>query len=222
MTRRMFHALFYTSLSYLESMISLKMGGFIVAAFIAGAFIASPELRAYAANTVGSADIINNSILSVDIKDGEVKTVDLGNDAVTSAKIKNGEVKTDDIAPSAVGSLRIKDNDVKAQDIAPDAVGASELQGVTKLIYTECTVTLSSPIPAGGIVSFGCTVSGADIDDTVIATFNRASGGTSAYDCFALTAANPQPFGVTLILRNVCSVPVTLGTWTTAVIVYDT
>ena len=30
-------------------MINLKIGGIIVAAFIAGAFAASPELRAYAA-----------------------------------------------------------------------------------------------------------------------------------------------------------------------------
>jgi hypothetical protein len=89
-------------------MISTKYASIIaVAAFVAGSFVASPELRAYAANTVGSADIINNSIQSVDIKDGEVKT--------------------DDIAPSAVGSLRIKDNDVKAQDIAPNAVGTSEV-----------------------------------------------------------------------------------------------
>jgi len=40
-------------------MISLKIGGIIVAAFIAGAFIASPELRAYAANTVYSTDIVD-------------------------------------------------------------------------------------------------------------------------------------------------------------------
>ncbi len=97
-------------------MINLKVGGIIVAAFIAGAFVASPELRAFAANTVGSADIINNSIQSVDIKDGEVKT--------------------NDIAPSAVGSLRIKDNDVKAQDLAADSVGTSEIANGA-IIYTD-------------------------------------------------------------------------------------
>ena len=44
-----FHTQFYRRLFYLESMINLKIGGIIVAAFIAGAFAASPELRAYAA-----------------------------------------------------------------------------------------------------------------------------------------------------------------------------
>jgi hypothetical protein len=40
----------------------------IVAAFVTGSFVASPELRAYAANTVFSSDIV----------DGEVKKADLG------------------------------------------------------------------------------------------------------------------------------------------------
>ena len=43
-------------------MISLKIGGIIVAAFIAGAFVASPELRAYAANTVYSTDIVDGQV----------------------------------------------------------------------------------------------------------------------------------------------------------------
>jgi hypothetical protein len=74
----------------------------IAAAFIAGAFVASPELRAYAANTVGSSDIINESILSVDIKNGEVKASEIATDAVGAAEIQGvtkllfGECKTDD------------------------------------------------------------------------------------------------------------------------------
>jgi len=94
-----------------ESMISLKIGGIIVAAFIAGAFVASPELRAYAANTIGSADII----------DGQVKTADLGGNSVTAAKIKDGEVK--------------------AAEIGIDAVGAEELMGVDKLIFASCDIS---------------------------------------------------------------------------------
>ena len=90
----------------------------VAAAFVAGSLIASPELRAYAANTVRSIDIV----------DGEVKTADIGNGQVTAPKIKDGEVK--------------------AAEIATDAVGGAELQGVTKLIFAECSVTLSNPIPA--------------------------------------------------------------------------
>jgi hypothetical protein len=106
----------------------IRLYAILAAVFMAGSFVASPELRAYAANTV----------FSTDIKDGEVKTPDLANNAVTSGKIKDGEVKTDDIAPSAIGSLRIKDNDVKAQDIAPNAVGTSELADGT-ISYTDAS-----------------------------------------------------------------------------------
>jgi hypothetical protein len=69
-------------------MINTKMGVFLLAGFIAGAFVASPELRAFAANTVGSSDIINESILSADIKNGEVKASDIATDAVGAAELQ--------------------------------------------------------------------------------------------------------------------------------------
>lgn len=69
-------------------MINLKVGGIIVAAFITGAFVASPELRAYAASTIGSDDIINESIRSEDIKNGQVKASDIATDAVGAAEIQ--------------------------------------------------------------------------------------------------------------------------------------
>ena len=81
----------------------------VAMAFVAGSFIASAELRAYAANTVFSTDIV----------DGEVKTADIGNGQVTALKIKDGEVK--------------------AAEIATDAVGGAEMQGVTKLIFAVRT-----------------------------------------------------------------------------------
>lgn len=93
-----------------------KLWGLLAVAFVAGTFLASPELRAYA-STIAN-DVICN---------GCVGTADLAGNAITSAKIKDGEVRTDDIAAGAVGSLRIKDNDVKTQDIAPGAVTKAKL-----------------------------------------------------------------------------------------------
>jgi hypothetical protein len=160
-----------------------KLYAMFAAMFMAGAFLASPELRVYAANTVGSADIINNSIQSVDIKDGEVKT--------------------DDIAPGAIGSLRIKDNDVKAQDLAPDSVGGSELQGVTKLLFGQCNTSDVVGLPAldGGFIVTRCSISGADTDDSVIATLN---GGTSDF-CFDAGRAYVESNNVVVVLiRDYC------------------
>lgn len=101
----------------------------VAVAFVAGSFVASPELRAYAANTVFSTDIV----------DGQVMTVDLANNAITAAKIK--------------------DNEVKAAEIATDAVGAAELQGLTKLLFGQCILTAqeaTSSINAGETLGKGC------------------------------------------------------------------
>src|SRR4051812_28759488 len=57
---------------------------------------------AYAANTIGSDDVIDESLQSVDIKNGEVGTSDLKNSSVTSLKIHNGSVLTDEIGANAV------------------------------------------------------------------------------------------------------------------------
>lgn len=187
-------------------MISTKYASIIaVATFVAGSFVASPELRAYAANTVRSIDIV----------DGEVKTADIANNAVTSAKIKDGEVKTDDIAPSAIGSLRIKDNDVKAQDIAIDAVGASELQGVTKLIFADCLASYSG-LAAGTGTIFDCNVPGAATGDKAIALTNTGIA------CNGITQAFPMPDKVRLVFRNHCLSGTTASSFgQVSIIVYD-
>jgi hypothetical protein len=80
----------------------------VAVAFVAGSFIASPELRAFAANTVRSIDIV----------DGEVKTADLGNNAVTSPKIKDGEVKMAELGSNSVNSAKIKDGSVAYADLS--------------------------------------------------------------------------------------------------------
>src|SRR5207247_1254546 len=144
-------------------MISLKIGGMVVAAFIAGAFIASPELRAYAAATVTSADIVDGTIQSIDIGSGQVKNSDIAGSAVTGSKI----------ASNAVTTNKIADGQVMAADIAADAVGASEMQGVTKLIFSDCGEDFSLTTGTEGIAVFVyCTATGADLGDDVLATKN--------------------------------------------------
>ncbi|MGH9992178.1 MAG: hypothetical protein ACREBU_13920 [Nitrososphaera sp.] len=125
-----------------------KLYAIVAAAFVAGAFLASPELRAYAAATIGSADIINESILSEDIK--------------------NGQVKASDIATDAVGS----------SEIAANAVGASELAGVSKLLFGQCDLTdaeASKIVFPGKVLLVICTINGVDDDDSAIATLSDSN-----------------------------------------------
>lgn len=175
----------------------LVVVGAIVAAFVAGAFVASPELRAYAANTTRSSDIINNSILSVDIKDGEVKTVDIANDAITALKIKNLGVSNADLAASSVSSSKIQDGAVQAIDIATDAVTADEIKGVTKLMFAEIT---SGPFELGPQekTTFGKIITGAQIGDNVIVTANNAFGD----DIVVIGAMVEDPNAVAIQIKN--------------------
>ena len=160
-------------------MINAKMLGIVLAAFVAGSFVASPELRAYAANTIGSSDIINETILSEDIKNSQIK----------------------------------------AADIAADAVGGSELQGVTKLLFGQCTLTnteATTGIGVGGVFPVLCSMEGIDADDSAIATM------TSGSDCFHVSKATPTSKGhVEVRLRNECPNPTTIGPGTIGLLVYD-
>ena len=127
-------------------MINVKVIGMLFAAFVAGSFVASPELRAYAANTVFSADIV----------DGQVMTTDLANNAVTAAKVKDGEIK--------------------AAEIATDAVGAAELAGVTKLLFGKCVVNSSDGgynVPTNTFYPIKCAISGVDTNDRAIASLTE-------------------------------------------------
>ena len=143
-------------------MVSPRIATFIaIAAFAAGGFVMSPVPQAIAA------------VIATDVQcTGCVGTADLAGNAITSAKIKDGEVKTDDIAVSAVGSARIKDNDVKAQDLAPDSVGGSELQGVSKLIFVDCSISDTNSYNTNQGNARHCTAAGAYYDDRAVVSNN--------------------------------------------------
>jgi hypothetical protein len=109
----------------------VKVFWMVTAAFIAGAFLASPELRAYAAATIGSADIIDGSIQSIDIGSGQVKTADIGGSAVTTPKIKDGTIQIRDTS-----FLKVK---VLHDNAAGNAAGFIPGDQSYKIIDTDVT-----------------------------------------------------------------------------------
>jgi hypothetical protein len=86
---------------------------------------------AYAANTIGSADIIDESILSADIKDGEVKGSELKKNAVNSAKLEDGSVATIDLAPDAVDGAHVLDGSLTGADVSDGTLGSSDIMDDT-------------------------------------------------------------------------------------------
>ena len=105
---------------------------------------------AYAANTVGSNDIINGSIRSVDIGSGEVKGGDIGNSTIRSADIFNGGVKTADVLNNTLTSADVLDSTLTADDLASNSVGQLEIQ-TDGVAATEIT---DNSIDSGEIVDF--------------------------------------------------------------------
>jgi len=100
---------------------------------------------AYAVNTVGSTDIIdgqvksvdigNNEIGSSDVKDGSLNTFDvhsfIGEDVIdgtlTGADLANGSIGLTQIGTAAVASEEVVNDSLTGTDIATGAVGSDEV-----------------------------------------------------------------------------------------------
>jgi hypothetical protein len=99
---------------------SARVAGHIrgnVVAYLALVFAMSGT--AYAANTVGSADVIDNSLQSADLKD---------NAAVGSADLIDGAVRPPDLADNSVRSNKVLDDSLVARDILESSLDRSVLQ----------------------------------------------------------------------------------------------
>jgi hypothetical protein len=188
---------------------NLRIAGLVVAAFVAGSFIASSELRAYAANTIRSIDIVDGQVLTADlganavtgakIKDGEVRAAEIATDGVGPSEIAANAVGASEIATNAVGAAEIASFAVGAEELAADSVGASELEGVTELDYTRCVFQFGGfeeDIVKGHV----CNVAGVDSDDIIIGTLNDVS------PCFQLNSIKYFQDGQVIVyLTNECA-----------------
>jgi hypothetical protein len=92
---------------------------------------------AYAVDTVGSADVINDSLLSEDLKNDGVRSADIRDEALTGtdvldesltgADVLNDSINGGDVGPGTLNDRNMIGNGISAQSIAPGGVGASEI-----------------------------------------------------------------------------------------------
>jgi hypothetical protein len=88
--------------------------------------------------SVGSAQIVDGSIRTVDLHDNAVKAPKIAPDAVGAVQIAENAVESPEVAPesltsadlgtASVGSSEVQDQSLGAGDLGPDSVGSSELQ----------------------------------------------------------------------------------------------
>jgi hypothetical protein len=128
---------------------------------------------------VGSGDIADSTIQSVDIRNGHVANADIATDAVTSGKILNGQVGSVDIGTGQVGSVDIGTGQVASVDIGTGQVATADIaSGAIQLSLSRQTSDAALPPGAAAIVTVECpsgtilTGGGYSGGDPVIVTEN--------------------------------------------------
>jgi hypothetical protein len=74
-----------------------------------------------------AAGVAKNSVRSAQIVDGTVRTLDLRDSAVNSAKVADDSLTATDLAPDSVGISEIAENAVASPEVAPDSLTAGDL-----------------------------------------------------------------------------------------------
>ncbi|GAB3247702.1 hypothetical protein [Nocardioides dilutus] len=74
-----------------------------------------------------AAGIPPNSVGSIQIKNGNVKTADLKNNAVKTAKVKDGTLTGADVADGSLSAIDVLTDSLTAGNLAPNSVGQSEI-----------------------------------------------------------------------------------------------
>jgi hypothetical protein len=171
---------------------------------------------AWAANTVGSGDVIDNSLLSRDLKDNEaVKTADVVNDTTTG-----GGLTAPDLRPGSVGTSEVVNDSLTGADIAELTLGkvpnADTLDGLDSTQFATNlwavagfgTATVGNPTGWQLFRSHGATATTRLGNGEFAVTFNRNITGCG-YVATAgdMADSSAPPLLATVEQRNATSNP---------------
>jgi hypothetical protein len=148
-----------------------------VALFLAlvGTAFAAPKLAVRSAQivdaTIRTVDLRDNAVSSAKIADATVTAADLGTDSVGADEIAENAVASPEVAPdsltaadlgaASVASSEVADQSLTQDDVGPNAVGSSEIQAGairSSELGPIVQVTNSTPIKAGdnAVVTASC------------------------------------------------------------------
>jgi hypothetical protein len=169
---------------------------------------------AYAANTIGSTDIIDGQVKSVDIGDGEVNSADVKDQSLTTfdvstflgADIVDGSLTGADVATDSLSGDDIYEpgllfhNTITANDIGTGAVGSDEVtdnsltgadinESTLNLPQTPTTATFAGPSSAVNLNNDG--------------SFTKVVGKNLPAGSWAITATANLSSGVAFTQDNV-------------------
>jgi hypothetical protein len=81
-----------------------------------------------APDAVGAEEIAENAVSSPEVAQDSLTTNDLGAASVASSEVADQSLTADDLGPDSVGSSELAANAAGSSEIAADSVGSSELQ----------------------------------------------------------------------------------------------
>ncbi len=133
---------------------------------------------AYAANTIGSSDIIDESILSRDVKNGAIATVDLAANAVRTANVLNESLTGHDIQDNTIGGAdvnetlldplthaQIQDESLTGHDIQDNTIGGAD---VNETLLDPLTHAQIQDESLTGHDIQNNTIGGADVNESLL------------------------------------------------------
>ena len=97
-----------------------------VAVLVGIVAVSCSAVSAWAAGSIVSAQIRDNTIRSRDLRNGDVRSADIANGSIKSIDVNNNTLLSDDISDSAVGTSEVADGAVGANDLA--AIPHAEVQ----------------------------------------------------------------------------------------------
>ena len=117
-----------------------------VVAYVA-LFVALGGTGAYAANTIGSSDVVNESLLSEDFKQDALTRGDLAPSTLTGHYVLDESLSFFDLAPGTIVNSRLADNAVNSAKVASDSVTGGDIDESTLTnARTASKVRLPAPV----------------------------------------------------------------------------
>ena len=142
-----------------------------------------------AADSVGASELANNSVASANIIDSTIVSADIAANTITAADLAADSVGASELANNSVASANIIDGTIVAADIATDGVGAAEIAansvGTSEVIDNSLTAADLAADSVGASELANNSVASANIIDSTIVSADIAANTITAADLAA-------------------------------------
>ena len=134
-------------------------------------FIALGTGTAYAAATIGSAQVINESLTGADVKNGSLTGYDVADNRIGTADVVG--LRSADVLDNTLRGVDVLDNSLSGADIADGTIGSDDVAGLLGDDIVDGSI--------GGADLSADSVSGAQLADSSV-TSSKIADGSIAFD----------------------------------------